>query len=209
MGTESHIADALFGHTRRRVLALFFGRPNEAFHVREILRITKSGSGAVQRELKRLFESGLVTRQSHGAQVRYGANPESPVFKELISLMAKTAGIADVVRAALMRQRVAARIQVAFIYGSVATGEQKSRSDVDLLVIGNVTLSDLIPALRPAQNEIGREINPTTYSAQEFRDRLARRAHFVSRVWMGPKLFLIGNENDLESLAGKPMVGTA
>lgn len=209
LGTPSDaIASALFGHTRRRVLALFFGRPGESFHVREILRLTRSGSGAVQRELKRLSNAGLIRRQSDGAQVRYAANPDSPVHGELTALMAKTAGIADVVRAALQRVPRPGKIQVAFIYGSIASGAQKSGSDVDLMVIGDVRLTELIPALSPAQEELAREVNPTVYSARDFRDSVSKRRHFVKSVLEGPKLYLIGSHNDVEELAGQPVADT-
>lgn len=204
LGTPSDaIANALFGHTRRRVLALFFGRPRESFHVREIVRLTEAGSGGVQRELRRLAQAGLIVRQSIGAQVLYGANPASPVYDELTSLMAKTAGVADVIRAALRKIPRPDRIRLALIYGSMAKGTQVAASDVDILVVGEVSLSDIAPALRPAQERIAREINPTVYTPREFSDKRAKQAHFLTSVAKQPKLYLIGSEDDFRDLAGK------
>lgn len=204
MAPSDPMADALFGNTRRNVLALLFGRPEETFYLREIVRETGSGRGAVQRELARLTNAGLLTRSARGREVFFGANPESPVYAELRSLMTKTAGIVAVVRAALI-ELGPERIEAAFVYGSVASGTQGPSSDVDLMVIGPVPLRELLPHLGAAQDRLGREINPTVYDSGELRQRLRGGEHFVSRVLMGPKLMLLGTVHDLERLAGQPL----
>ncbi len=200
MGTaQDSIAEALFGKTRRQVLALLFGRPQDAFYLRQIARETGTGVGAVQRELDRLTRAGVITRAPDGRQVYFRANPDTPVFSELQGLMAKTAGIADVLRSALFSLE---KIDIAFIYGSVAKGSQTTYSDIDMMIIGDVTLHELLPLLRPAQERLAREINPTIYAPDEFRSQLADQQHFVSRVLEEPRIFIIGADDDLERLAG-------
>ena len=200
-GPGDPIAEALFGQTKRRVLALVFGRPESAFYLREIARETGSGTGAVQRELAQLVAAGLVRRSRQGQHVYFSADPASPVFGEMRSLLAKTAGIADVLRAGLAELPRKAKILVAFIYGSVAAGQHTSASDIDLMVIGRVELADLLPALRPIQDRLGREVNPTVYRAEE----LAEPSSFVRRVLDGPKIMLVGTEDDIANLAEKPV----
>ena len=121
------------------------------------------------------------------------------MYGELQGLMAKTAGIADVLRSVLLSLE---KIDVAFIYGSVARGSQTTYSDIDMMIIGDVTLHELLPLLGPAQERLAREINPTIYTPDEFRSQRADRQHFVSRVLEEPKIFIIGADNDLERLAG-------
>jgi len=200
-GPGDRIAEALFGQTKRRVLALLFGRPESAFYLREVARETGSGTGAVQRELAQLVAAGLVRHWRQGQHVYFSADPASPVYDEMRSLLAKTAGIADVLRAGLAELPRKAKILVAFIYGSVAAGEHTSASDVDLMVIGRVELADLLPALRPIQERLGREVNPTIYRAEE----LAEPSSFVRRVLDGPKIMLVGTEDDIANLAEKPV----
>jgi predicted nucleotidyltransferase len=211
MGTaiSDKIARGLFGQTRRSVLALLFGRPKDSFYLREIVRATGAGTGPVQRELARLVDAGLIRRNPRGNQVYFSADPASPVFDELCGLVAKTAGVADVVRLALADLGRLGKIAVAFVYGSVASGRQKADSDVDLFVLGSVKLSELLPVLRPVQEQLGREINPTIYRPEEFATKVMKREHFVSRVLQGPKIMLVGSPNDLEALAGESLVDRA
>jgi len=200
-GRGDAIAEALFGQTKRRVLALLFGRPESAFYLREVARETGSGTGAVQRELAQLVAAGLVRRWRQGQHVYFSADPATPVYAEMRSLLAKTAGIADVLRAGLAELPRKAKILVAFIYGSVAAGQHTSASDIDLMVIGRVELADLLPALRPIQDRLGREVNPTIYRAEE----LAEPSSFVRRVLDGPKIMLVGTEDDIANVAEKPV----
>ena len=203
------IAEALFGQTRRAVLALLFGASADAFYLREIVRLTGTGMGAVQRELRQLVEAGLVDRRPHGKQVYFSANPRSPVYQELVGLLTKTAGLADVLRRGLAPLAKQKKIVFAFVYGSVATASQRAESDVDLLVIGDATLRDVIPALQPAQERLAREINPTIYSPAEFRDRLHQGEHFISRILDRPKIMLVGSEDELRELAEQPLAHRA
>ncbi len=144
------------------VLSLLFSHLDESFYVRQIVRLTGAGMGAEQRELRRFTESGVLRREVRGSQVYYQAAPTCPIYEEIRSLIVKTAGVADVIRAALTR--LTNRIDLAFLYGSIAQGRETKNSDADILVIGDITFGELVEALDPAQDRIGREINPTGIS---------------------------------------------
>ncbi|MFZ0964122.1 MAG: nucleotidyltransferase domain-containing protein [Terriglobia bacterium] len=195
---RSNLSSALFGQTRRALLALLYGHPDEAYYLRQLVRAGGLGLGAVQREVKRLAEAGILRRTVRGHQVYYQANPECPVFAELKGLVVKTAGAADVLREALAP--LGGRIKVAFIYGSMARLQQKNASDVDLLVVGEVGFGEVVAALRNAQELLHREINPTVYSPAEFRSKLMARHHFLSSVLRNEKVFVIGDEHELARL---------
>jgi len=200
MGTLPHdrIGEVLFGRTRRAVLALLYGHADEEFYLREIIRAAGAGQGAMQRELGLLVGAGLVLRRAHGRQVYFRANPENPIYKELRGLLLKTAGVADVLREALAP--LAASISVAFVYGSVARGEERRASDVDLLVVGDASFAAVAQALAPAQRRLGREVNPTVFTPAEFKQKLTAGHHFLRSVTGREKLFLFGNEHDLRRL---------
>jgi predicted nucleotidyltransferase len=197
------IASALFGQVRRKVLALLFGHPEESFYLREIVRAAGSGTGAVQRELEQLTSAGLILRRVDGRQIYFTANPDSPVFAEIRGLVTKTIGMHEVIRLALADFAERGLIRSAFIYGSAAAGRDRPESDVDLMVVGDVTLSALLPVLRPVQDQLGREINPTIYPLEELRQRLVAGNHFLKSVLSRPKIMLVGNENELAELAGQ------
>ena len=191
----------LFGSVRRDVLALLLGRPDERFYLREILRAVGGGSGAVQRELKQLVEAGLVEREARGHQVYFSANRGAAIFRELQAIVEKTAGAVDVLRESLAPLLGRGRIRVALVYGSVASGTKTARSDVDLLIVGDVTLADIVPALRTAEARLGREVNPSVYPVKEFRDKVKRGSAFLKRILAGPKLFVAGDDRELGRLA--------
>jgi predicted nucleotidyltransferase len=155
----------------------------------------------VQRELKQLVEAGLVQRQSEGRQVYFSANRGAAIFPELQAIIQKTAGAADVLRAGLAPLLRSERIVLAFVYGSVATGSQTAPSDVDVLILGDATLAEVIPAVRSAEKRLGREVNPSVYPVKEFRKKLKTGAPFLTRILAGPKHFIAGDERELERLA--------
>ncbi|HEY4381546.1 MAG TPA: nucleotidyltransferase domain-containing protein [Acidobacteriaceae bacterium] len=189
------VGDILFGQTRSRVLALLFGTPEKTFFARQIARETETSAGTVQRELKTLSEVGLIERAVTGKQVFYQANRKHPAFAELRALIAKTSGVFRALRSALAP--LAGSVSVAFVYGSMARGDEDSASDVDLMTIGTVTLDDLLAHLTQVEHAIGRPINPTVYSPKEFRSGLQRKNHFLNSVVRGKKVFLIGDEDEL------------
>ena len=195
------LSAALFGQTRRAVLALLYSHPGQSYYLRQLVRSAGLGLGAAQREVKRLSDAGIIRRTLSGHQVFYQANSDCPIFEELKGLMAKTTGVADVLRAALTP--LAARIRVAFIYGSVARLTQKSGSDVDIMLVGESTFGDVVSALAGAQETLAREINPTVYSPAEFRSKLKARHHFLTAVAGREKIFLIGDEHEFARLGAK------
>jgi predicted nucleotidyltransferase len=202
MGTNSEISmlgTTLFGKTRRAVLALLYGHPDESFYLRQIARATGAGMGALQRELKQLAGAGVIQRNEIGQQAFFKANADCPVFHELRNLIIKTFGVADVLRAAL--SPLADKIQTAFIFGSMVSGEIKQGSDLDVMIIGRIKFAGVVAALSPAQETLAREINPVVYPPEEFRSKLAEGHHFLKTVLSAPKIFLIGDENELEKLA--------
>lgn len=204
---DDRLASTLFGRTRRRVLGLLFGRPDEEFYVREIIRVTGSAPGAVQRELRTLEAAGILARRRGGNQVYYRANPKCPVFADLQAIVMKTVGLVDVLCAALDPLRE--QIQVAFVFGSLARGQVTSESDVDLLVVGDVGFGDIVEHLVSTGSALGREVNPVVHSAEEFRKRVAVADHFLTSVLREPKLFVCGDVDELGRLGAGGVVDPA
>ena len=195
----SSLPDALFSKVRQRVLAVLFGRPDRSFYANEVIALVRSGTGAVQRELAGLAAAGLLTIRKQGNQKHYQANASAPVFAELRGLVLKTMGLADVLLAALLP--LAGQIDAAFVYGSVAKQQDTAQSDIDLLIVSssastlaNLSYADVFGALEAASATLGRKVNPTLYTAEEFNKRLANKNAFVTRVLQQRKIWLIGNE---------------
>ena len=204
------LSEALFAKTQRRVLGLLFGNPDRSYFANEIVRLAKSGIGAVHRELATLEAAGLVTATRVGNQKHYQANRASPIFKELRGIVVKTFGVADVLREALAP--LAGRIRAAFIYGSMAKGSDTAASDIDLMVVGDeVSYSDLFALATEAERRLGRKVNPTVFTSAELRRKIAAKNAFATRVLERPKVFVIGSENDLresrKSRKNKPAQG--
>jgi len=195
-GPGEGLADALFSTTQQRVLGLLFGQPERSFYATELIGRTGGGSGAVQRELVRLESSGLVTVRQLGSQKHYQANPESPVYQELVGIASKTVGLAGPLREALAS--LAPRIVAAFVYGSVAKRRDTTRSDIDLMVVSDkLTYGDVFGALEAVGSRLGRTVNPTVYSRKELARRVKEDNAFVKRVLQQPKVWVIGSERDL------------
>ena len=196
---DKQLTSFLFNKTRRGLLALFYGHPDESFYVNQILQSLNAGSGAVQRELKAMLESGLITREREGNQIYYQANDKSPIFNELRSIVTKTFGAADVIRQSL--GTLTEKISVAFIFGSVATRTETRVSDIDVMIIGEADFGEVVSALSSAQKFLKREINPVVYPAAEFRQKVKNNHHFINSVLEDEKIFLIGDENELSRLS--------
>jgi predicted nucleotidyltransferase len=200
MGTneppQASLSDALFTTTQQRVLSLLFGQPERSFFANEVIGLTGSGSGAVQRELKRLTDSGLVTSKRIGNQRHFQANRVSPIFEELSAIIQKTFGLAEPIRQALQPYEHA--IHCAFIFGSVAKREDTAGSDIDLFVVSDsLTGADLVNQLLGTEVKLGRTINITIYSKAELGRAVRENNSFVSRVLAQPKVWVTGNESDL------------
>lgn len=202
------IGAALFGAARQAVLQLLFGHADQRFYQRQIIRSLNMGSGAVQRELEQLVASGILRRTVEGRQTYFQVNRDCPVFEELRGLVRKTFGVAEVLQQGLAE--LAAEVRLAFIYGSVAAGAETAGSDVDVIVVGDgLSLDDVVGALAEAQRDLGREVNPSVYRSEEFCRKLAQGQHFLARVVSGPKIFLIGDENELAGLSTVRMAHAA
>ncbi len=192
------LSSLLFGEYRRRVLGLLLLNPDATYHVRELARLTGTSAGTLHKELTKLTQGGVLRRQDVGNQVRYSANRDCPIFDELASILRKTSGLVDVLASAL--GSVEKNIVLAFVFGSVARGEQQSNSDVDVMLVGSLGFADAVQALHPVQATLQREVNPVVYSVDEFRQRAAGNDSFVGEVLAKPKLFVVGNENELREL---------
>lgn len=196
---HTSLANVLFPKVRQQVLRLLFIQTNHSYYINEIIRLTGSGTGAVQRELEKLVSSGLVDIEIVGKQKRYKVNTTSPVYEELRSIILKTFGLADVIRDAL--EPVTKEINLAFIYGSVAREEDTANSDIDLMLISDtLSYAEIFPLLETCNKQIGREVNPTFYSAQEWAEKRNKSNNFIKKVLEEPKIFLIGTEDELKQL---------
>ena len=189
MENSKSLIHHLLGETRTAILATLLLRPEESRHVRDLERTTGLSPGALHRELTALVALDVLRREQVGRQVFYRANPTCPVLPELTGLLRKTAGLVDVLREAL--QPLAERIDAAFVYGSMAKGNVHAHSDIDLMIVGSAGFGDVVLALQPAQEALGREINPTVLSREEFDKRRTQKDGFVATIWKEPKLWLL------------------
>jgi predicted nucleotidyltransferase len=186
------VADALFSDSQSRVFQWLFGQPERSYHLSELRRLTSLGSASLQRELNKLADAGLVRSERVGNLRRFQANAESPVYGELVALTRKTLGIEPMVRQALAP--LAPKLDVAFIYGSVAKGTDTAKSDVDVMLVGkDLLLSKVLELLVPLEAQLGRKINPTCLTPAEFKRRRAEHDSFVNRVLSQSTLPLVGD----------------
>ena len=193
------IAQALFTPAQQKLLGLLFVRVNEGFHLNEIMRLTGLGSASAQRELRRLHESGLITSERIGNVRRFWPNKESLVYPELSGLVQKTFGLVGVLSTTLAPLR--AQLHLAFVYGATAKGQDMPGSAIDLLLVGEeANYGDLLTGLAPAERTLRRKINPNLYTLADYRRRLREAQPFLLQVLQQPKLFVIGEEWELQAL---------
>lgn len=197
----SLLSELLFPVYRRKVLGLLLLHPGKHYHVREIARITQTVAGSLHRELSKLANAEVLIREGSGNQVYYQANRTCLIFDELVSILRKTSGILDVLSEAL--EPIVEKIQVALVYGSVASDKETTNSDVDVLIIGEVEYTDVVNALYKPQEIIGREINPKIYGIEEWSNLLDNNNSFVKEILRKQKLFIKGDSNDLKKLSRK------
>jgi len=193
MGT---LSDIFTSRVRAEIFRVLFGLNTPELHLREIERRTGLVMGTVHRDMKKLVKLDLVKIRRDGNRLYHRANVEHPLFPEIRNLVLKTAGLVEILRKSLDREGVRA----AFIFGSLASNRENAGSDVDLMVIGTIGLRALSKWLSGVSDQIGREINPVIWSIDEFRQRKQKGDHFLSNVLESPKLFVIGSENDLETM---------
>ena len=188
------LSEALFTATQRRVLGLLYGKPDQRFYANEVVRSAQSGKGVVMRELERLLGAGVLTMTRHGNQTHYQANPDCPIYAELLGIVRKTFGIADHLYDALVP--VAAQLTWVFVYGSIAKGMDNAGSDIDLMVIADgVHYAELMELLMPMEQALSRTINPTIYTVSDWQAKLAAENSFVLRVMQQEKLNVMGSES--------------
>jgi predicted nucleotidyltransferase len=184
----------MFGASRRKLLGKLLLMPDERYHVRELARMTRISAGTIHRELKSMAEAGLLVRAQEGNQVFYQADRSCPIFEELASIFRKTTGLVGLFRENLVE--ISERIDTAVVFGSMASGRQSSDSDVDVLVLGDVTLMEVVRALSSLGQELRREINPVVMTTEEFSTLLIKNDRFASRIIDEPKLFIIGDTSE-------------
>lgn len=192
------MSSLIFSEYRKRILGLLLLNPNASYHVRELARLTNTPPGTIHKELVKLTAGGILQSKKMGNQVHYSADMQCPIFEELAGILRKTSGLVDVLAEALIS--VGHEISLAFIFGSVARGEQNSNSDVDIMLIGSISFGDAVQALYSIQATLQRELNPVVYSVEEFKRRFENNDSFIKEVLAKPKLFIIGTEHELSQL---------
>jgi predicted nucleotidyltransferase len=198
---KSPALTALFPTIRGDLLAVTLTQPDKWWYLSELAQFLRTTPSSLQRELRALVDGGILQQRREGTRTYFKADTRSPLFPELRGLIEKTAGVLPTLQDAL--EPFQSRIDLALVYGSVARGQEHALSDVDLLVIGGVGIAEIAPALRKAEARLGREINVTSYSANEFRKKVAAKDHFLSEVLRGPKEFVKGHQRDLDAIVGE------
>ncbi len=193
--------DSLFPSVRQGVLAATLSQPEKWWYLSELAAFLHTQPSSLQRELRSLEQSGILQQRKDGRRTYFKAETRSPIFRELRSIFEKTVGLIPTLLATL--RPFANKITCAFVYGSVARRAERATSDVDLMVIGSAGLADLAPALRKAERRLGREINVTNYSTDEFHKRVAEGDHFLKTVLNGDLQFVKGEQRDLDAIARK------
>lgn len=193
-GTElpmaTNIGDALFTKAQQKVLALLFGQPDKSYYLNEVVRLADMGKGSISRELSKLTDAGLLLVTKQGNQNHYQANADCPIYDDMISIVKKTFGVSGLLKSAI--EPLQSQLQQAFIYGSVAKGEEHAASDVDVMLVGDdLSYSEVMELLQAVEEQLQRTVNPTLYSPQEFADRLRDGQNFVSKVMEQPRINLL------------------
>lgn len=197
------LGDALFTTTQKKVLGLLYVQPDKSFYTKEIIRLTGMGVATIKRELDRMLAAGILSLTKIGNQHHYQANPECPIYFELLGIVKKTFGVTDVIKAALLP--VMDQIDFAFVYGSMAKGEETSNSDVDVMIISSsLAFADVMALLPEAEKAISRPVNPGIYTLEQFNKKIKNKNAFVCRVMDQHKLWLKGSDDDIRA-AGKPV----
>jgi len=201
MRNTSPALNSLFPSVRQGVLAATLTRPEKWWYLSELAEFLHTRPSSLQRELSSLEQCGILQQRKDGRRTYFKAETRSPIFRELRNIFEKTVGLIPTLRGAF--RPFAEKIVCSFVYGSIARREEHATSDVDLMLIGNVSLGDLSPALRKVEKRLGREVNVTNYSVDEFRKKVADGDHFLTSVLKGSLEFVKGEQRDLDAIAGK------
>jgi predicted nucleotidyltransferase len=198
---KSTALDALLSRTTQGILSATLLQPDRWWYLSDLGKHLRRTPSSLQVPLAALTEAGVLRSRRDGNRIYYQANRECPLYPDLAGLVAKTVGLAEVLRACI--QPVADRIVLAFVHGSVARSAERASSDVDLVVVGQVGLRELTPALQEAEARLGRAVNARVYGRPEFARKLRRRDHFLQSILAREKIFLLGSERDVEATAGR------
>ncbi len=193
--------EALFPKTRQGVLAATLTQPEKWWFLSELAEFLGTTPSSLQRELSALVDTGILEQRREGTRVYFRAQKRSPIYRELRGIIEKTAGIIPIVQTILAP--FGRKILCAFVYGSIARAQEHATSDIDLMVIGQVGLAELTPALRKAERALGRDLNATTYSVDEFHGKVEKNDHFLTAVLKRPKQFVKGTKRELDAIIGK------
>lgn len=194
---NTSLANALFSKVQLRLLSLLIGHPERTFHTSEIIRLAKSGTGAVQRELIKLTKAGILLSLLNGNRRTYRANTQAPIFEELNRIVLKTTGLVEPIRAAL--SKFEKRIRFAFVYGSVAKGTDTANSDVDVMIVGDgLSYGEIFEALQFAEKTIYRPINPNIMTPSEWKKAITSNNSFLKGIIEKPRLIILGKEHELQ-----------
>lgn len=191
--------DALFSKTKQNILSTTVINPDKWWYLSDLAKTINTSPSSLQRDLLNMTSTGILEKRQEGNRIYYRANKECPVFDELQGIIVKTVGIHDKLDSAL--KPLSKKIRIAFIFGSIARREEMSISDVDIMVIGETTISEVVKRLKPVEKIIDREINPTVYQINEFKKGLRDKSNFLMEVIEGEKVFIIGNENELADIS--------
>lgn len=196
MATQmTQLSDALFTETQQKVLGLLYGQPNRSFYLKEILRLTGMGVATIKRELDRMLAAGILVMNKIGNQHHYQANPECPIYAELIAIIKKTVVLTEPIREAL--SPLSKKIDWAFVFGSIASGKESAASDIDLMIIGDVLFSEAANALYPVQETLGREVNPKIFRKDEWIRLEKDQDAFIRDVMTKPRMDVMGGKDEL------------
>lgn len=189
------LADALFGKTKKAIICFLFARPDHSWHLRELARAASVSPTMLGKEADLLVSAGLVLDERDGNRRNFRANPDCPIFEELRGIARKTGGVADIVRNALEGIK---GVRIAFIFGSIARGEERPGSDIDVFILANESLTEISKSLSAIETAVGRPVNPMIYSKEELREKVETENPFMGRMLASPKIFLIGGQSELD-----------
>lgn len=195
--------DSLLTPIKQEILSATYGQPEKWWYLSELAANARTSPSSLQRELSAFAANGLLERRRDGGRIYFKAATDSPLFAPLKELLERSLGPTGAIREAIAR--LTDRIEAAFIYGSVAKGEERVDSDMDILFIGEVGLAELAKTLKSLERKFGREFNAKCYSPFEFVSKFRKRNHFIRTVMREPKIFLVGDEDDIGRLVGEPL----
>jgi len=194
MGKTNNILKTLFSsEVRINILSHFFMHPDEGYYIRQLEKILKKPVSNIQKELIKLEKIDLLSSSVEGNQKRYILKNEFPLYDELRNIFIKTTGLSDLIRDSL---HLIKKIEFAFIYGSFATGDETSQSDVDLMIVGNVSGIIINKSIKEVEKQINRMINYSIYSKGEIEKRISADDNFIKTILEAPIILIIGNKDD-------------